>query len=97
MPGTVSHIYVFLVYDYHSVESMCKGGMKLLHLCSFHDPAVQIAGIHPENLRVLKTDASTNYSLSPVLLEEAVSRDVSVGLVPFFLCATVRKKALPVA
>ncbi|KAI4341785.1 hypothetical protein MLD38_026468 [Melastoma candidum] len=51
--------------------------------------ACRIAGIFPENFRVLETDASTNYALSPGLLEEAVSRDVSSGLVPFFLCATV--------
>ncbi|KAJ4728348.1 Tyrosine decarboxylase [Melia azedarach] len=51
--------------------------------------ACQIGGIHPESFRVLKTDCSTNYSLSPDLLAESVSRDLAAGLIPFFLCATV--------
>ncbi|KAI4319509.1 hypothetical protein MLD38_033097 [Melastoma candidum] len=51
--------------------------------------ACQIAGIFPENFRVIETDASTNYALSPGMLEEAVSHDVSSGLVPFFFCATL--------
>ncbi|EOA32600.1 hypothetical protein CARUB_v10015893mg [Capsella rubella] len=49
----------------------------------------QIAGIHPENFRVLETDASTNYALRPELLQEAVSKDLKAGLIPFFLCANV--------
>ncbi|KAL1219337.1 Phenylacetaldehyde synthase [Cardamine amara subsp. amara] len=51
--------------------------------------ACQIAGIHPENCRVLKTDSSTNYALCPESLQEAVSRDLEAGLIPFFLCANV--------
>ncbi|KAF8007535.1 hypothetical protein BT93_K1524 [Corymbia citriodora subsp. variegata] len=51
--------------------------------------ACQIGGIYPENCRILKTDASTNYALSPDLLNEVISQDISTGLVPFFLCATV--------
>ncbi|KAK0582374.1 hypothetical protein LWI29_024892 [Acer saccharum] len=51
--------------------------------------ACQIAGIHPENCRILKTDSSTNYSISPDLLTEAISHDLGVGLIPLFLCATV--------
>lgn len=51
----------------------------------------QIAGIHPENCRVLKTDSSTEYALSPESLSEAISQDIASGLIPFFLCATVRK------
>ncbi|XP_030546509.2 tyrosine decarboxylase 2-like isoform X1 [Rhodamnia argentea] len=51
--------------------------------------ACQIGGIYPENCRVLKTDASTNYALSPDLLNEVISQDISTGLVPFLLCATV--------
>lgn len=51
--------------------------------------ACQIGGIHPENCRVLKTDSSTNYALSPDLLKEAISCDVAAGLIPFFFCATV--------
>ncbi|KAM3683403.1 hypothetical protein ACJW31_12G144700 [Castanea mollissima] len=51
--------------------------------------ACQIAGIHPENCRLLKTESSTNYALSPDILCEAIAHDVAIGLVPFFLCATV--------
>ncbi|KAL9436183.1 hypothetical protein AB3S75_022272 [Citrus x aurantiifolia] len=51
--------------------------------------ACQIGGIHPQNFRVLKTDSSTNYSLSPDSLAEAISRDLTIGLIPFFLCATI--------
>ncbi|GLT41320.1 hypothetical protein SLA2020_153940 [Shorea laevis] len=51
--------------------------------------ACQIAGIHSENCRVLKADSSTNYALSPELLNEAISHDLAAGLIPFFLCATV--------
>ncbi|CAA7034159.1 unnamed protein product [Microthlaspi erraticum] len=51
--------------------------------------ACQIAGIHPENCRVLKTDSSTDYALRPEFLQEAVSKDLEAGLIPFFLCANV--------
>ncbi|KAJ4851343.1 Tyrosine decarboxylase 1 [Turnera subulata] len=51
--------------------------------------ACQIAGIHPENCRVLKADSSTNYALNPDTLNQAISRDISIGLLPFFLSATV--------
>ncbi|KAL0459345.1 UNVERIFIED_CONTAM: Tyrosine decarboxylase 1 [Sesamum latifolium] len=51
--------------------------------------ACKIAGIHPENCRVLKTDASSEYALSPESLSEAISQDIASGLIPFFLCATV--------
>ncbi|XLT04431.1 hypothetical protein HN51_043180, partial [Arachis hypogaea] len=49
----------------------------------------QIGGLNPELCRSLKTDASTNYALSPEVFSEAVSRDIASGLIPFFLCATV--------
>ncbi|XP_058101404.1 tyrosine decarboxylase 2 isoform X2 [Magnolia sinica] len=51
--------------------------------------ACQIAGIHPGNFRLLKTDSSTNYALDPDLVCQAVSDDLAAGLIPFFLCATV--------
>ncbi|XP_022758544.1 tyrosine decarboxylase 1 isoform X1 [Durio zibethinus] len=51
--------------------------------------ACQIAGIHPENCRLLKANSSTNYALSPELLSETISQDLAIGLIPFFLCATV--------
>ncbi|CAL1357102.1 unnamed protein product [Linum trigynum] len=51
--------------------------------------ACQIGGIHPENCRLLKTDSSTNYALPPEIVSEAISHDISIGLIPFFLCGTV--------
>ncbi|KAG8389141.1 hypothetical protein BUALT_Bualt02G0198300 [Buddleja alternifolia] len=51
--------------------------------------ACKIGGIHAENCRVLKTDSSTDYALSPESLSEAISRDIASGLIPFFMCATV--------
>jgi len=51
--------------------------------------ACKIAGIHPENCKLLKTDKSTEYALSPELLSEAISHDIAIGLIPFFLCGTV--------
>lgn len=50
----------------------------------------QIGGLNPELCRLLRTDSSTNYALSPDVLCEAVSNDIASGLIPFFLCATVR-------
>lgn len=52
----------------------------------------QIAGIHPENCRLLKADLSTNYALSSNVLSEEISHDSAIGLIPLFLCATVRMK-----
>ncbi|CAL0309800.1 unnamed protein product [Lupinus luteus] len=51
--------------------------------------ACQIGGLNPELCRLLKTDSSTNYALSPNVLSEAISSDIASGLIPFFLCATV--------
>ncbi|KAK4749158.1 hypothetical protein SAY87_026607 [Trapa incisa] len=51
--------------------------------------ACQMGGIHPENYRMLIAGASTNYALSPDVLKEAISHDISKGLIPFLLCATV--------
>ncbi|KAJ0254154.1 hypothetical protein HA466_0106980 [Hirschfeldia incana] len=51
--------------------------------------ACQIAGIHLENCKMLKTESSTNYALCPESLQEAVSKDLEGGLIPFFLCGTV--------
>ncbi|XP_061343435.1 tyrosine decarboxylase 2 isoform X1 [Gastrolobium bilobum] len=51
--------------------------------------ACQIGGFDPELCRLLKTDSSTNYALSPDVLSEAISSDIASGLIPFFLCATV--------
>ncbi|XP_026421051.1 tyrosine decarboxylase 1-like isoform X2 [Papaver somniferum] len=51
--------------------------------------ACQIAGVHPENCRLVKTDSSTNHALSPDVLREEISKDIAAGLIPFFLSSTV--------
>ncbi|KAK9069013.1 hypothetical protein SSX86_013129 [Deinandra increscens subsp. villosa] len=51
--------------------------------------ACQIAGIHPGNLRLLRTETCNEYALSPESLTDAISHDVTSGLIPLFLCATV--------
>ncbi|XP_062189591.1 tryptophan decarboxylase 2 isoform X4 [Phragmites australis] len=51
--------------------------------------ACQIAGIFPENFRVIKADCNTNYAVAPEAVREAISTDLSSGLIPFFICATV--------
>nr|AZM69446.1 tyrosine decarboxylase [Asarum sp. XW-2018] len=51
--------------------------------------ACQIAGILPANYRLLKTDSSTNFALSPDAVSKAIFDDSQAGLIPFFLCATV--------
>ncbi|MFS7987218.1 putative tyrosine decarboxylase [Helianthus anomalus] len=51
--------------------------------------ACQIAGVHPENLRLLRTERCNEYALSPESLTDAISHDVASGLIPLFLCATV--------
>lgn len=51
---------------------------------------LQIAGIHPQNCRALRTESCNDYALSPESLNEAITLDLANGLIPFFLCATVR-------
>ncbi|KAJ1288426.1 hypothetical protein BS78_02G088100 [Paspalum vaginatum] len=51
--------------------------------------ACQIAGIFSENLRVLKADKNKNYAIAPQDVIAAISTDMSSGLIPFFICATV--------
>ncbi|WOL10650.1 tyrosine decarboxylase 1 [Canna indica] len=51
--------------------------------------ACQIAGIYPENFRILKVDSTSNYALSPEVVSKAISNDIFAGLIPCFICATV--------
>ncbi|KAJ7570760.1 hypothetical protein O6H91_01G133900 [Diphasiastrum complanatum] len=53
------------------------------------EKACTIAGIDPQNLRVLPANGSTNYALPPEIFSKALADDVAAGLLPFFLCATV--------
>ncbi|RDX98841.1 Tyrosine decarboxylase 1 [Mucuna pruriens] len=43
--------------------------------------ACKIAGLNPELCRLLKTESSTNYALSPDVLSESISNDIAGGLV----------------
>ncbi|QHO42829.1 Tyrosine decarboxylase [Arachis hypogaea] len=70
-----------LPHDFHSTG---QGGGVIQGTAS-----EAIGGLNPERYRSLKTDASTNYALSPEVFSEAVSIDIATGLIPFFLCATV--------
>ncbi|KAH9311120.1 hypothetical protein KI387_026155, partial [Taxus chinensis] len=51
--------------------------------------ACMIAGICKSNFRVLPTNASTNYALSPDVVQKAILDDIYAGFHPLFLCATV--------
>ncbi|GMY38020.1 tyrosine decarboxylase 1-like [Fagus crenata] len=51
--------------------------------------AAQIAGIHPKNIKAIKTSKSTSFALSPSSLRAQICADMEAGLVPLFLCATV--------
>ncbi|KAF0909527.1 hypothetical protein E2562_037166 [Oryza meyeriana var. granulata] len=51
--------------------------------------ACQIAGIFSENVRVVIADCNKKYAVTPEAVSEALSIDLSSGLIPFFICATV--------
>lgn len=58
---------------------------------------MQVAGIEKQNWRFLKTSFDTNFAIDPAVFEEAVKKDLAAGLVPSFLCATVRPCRLTLA
>ena len=51
--------------------------------------AAQIAGIHPNNVRVIPTTKSTDFALSPHSLRSAIVSDLEAGMIPLYLCSTV--------
>lgn len=51
--------------------------------------AAQIAGIHPENFRTIKTTKSNTFAMSPDSLRSVILSDIEVGLVPLYLCSTI--------
>ncbi|KAM0935717.1 putative carboxy-lyase [Dioscorea sansibarensis] len=51
--------------------------------------AAKIAGILPSNFRSLPTSSVNFFSFSPSLLRRTISEDLSSGLIPLFICATV--------
>ncbi|KAF5738336.1 tyrosine/DOPA decarboxylase 2-like [Tripterygium wilfordii] len=56
---------------------------------SAHQKAAQIAGIHPENFRAIRTTKETLFGLSPEMVKLTIKSDVEAGLIPLFLCTTV--------
>ncbi|PON60102.1 Aromatic-L-amino-acid decarboxylase [Trema orientale] len=56
--------------------------------CAFKK-AAQIAGIHPNNFRVIPTTLSSSFSMSPEALRKTIMADVDAGFVPIYLLATV--------
>lgn len=67
-------------------------GVILLFFNFFSELAcfcLQIAGIFSENVRVVIADCNKNYAVAPEAVSEALSIDLSSGLIPFFICATV--------
>jgi len=57
------------------------------HTHSSVEKAVKIAGIGKNNLRLIGVD--DQMAMSPDLLDQAISKDLANGLIPFFVCATV--------
>ncbi|XP_072951960.1 tyrosine decarboxylase 1-like [Typha angustifolia] len=51
--------------------------------------AAQIAGIHPDNFRAIKTTRADAFGLSAAAFRAAMDADTAAGLVPLYLCATV--------
>ncbi|ONK70859.1 uncharacterized protein A4U43_C04F2260 [Asparagus officinalis] len=70
-----------------SLEKLVVYASDQTHSCM--QKACQIAGIYTKNLRLLKADQNSNYALTPDAVSEAISSDLSEGLIPFFLCATI--------
>lgn len=70
-----------------SLEKLVVYGSDQTH--SSLEKACMIAGIQKKNFKALQTNSYMNYELSPEVLKKAISDDLSAGLYPFFLCATV--------
>nr|AEY82397.1 tryptophan decarboxylase [Vinca minor] len=49
----------------------------------------KLAGIFPDNIRLIPTTLETDFSIDPHVLREMVKADVDAGLIPLFLCATL--------
>jgi aromatic-L-amino-acid decarboxylase len=71
----------------HSLEKLVVYASDQTH--SALQKACQIAGIFSENVRVVIADCNKNYAVAPEAVSEALSIDLSSGLIPFFICATV--------
>nr|ASW27173.1 TYDC1 [Viola x wittrockiana]ASW27174.1 TYDC2 [Viola x wittrockiana] len=50
---------------------------------------IRLIGIPPSNFRCLPTSSSDDFSLSSQTLREAIEKDVELGFIPVYLCATI--------
>jgi aromatic-L-amino-acid/L-tryptophan decarboxylase len=51
------------------------------------EKAAKVAGIQPENFRLIEVDA--DYRMRPELLHQQIVTDIESGLIPFYIAATV--------
>ncbi len=75
---------------YRSNEHGCDGRLVAYASTQAHssiEKAIKIAGIGRANLRLVDVDAT--FAMCPDALEQQILKDQQVGLVPFFVCATV--------
>jgi aromatic-L-amino-acid decarboxylase len=76
--------------NYQTNNSGCLGNLVAYISEQTHssvEKAVKIAGIGKNNLRLIGTDE--NLAMRTDLLEAAIKKDLTDGLIPFFVCATV--------
>lgn len=76
--------------NYLTNEKGCTGKLTAYISTQTHsslEKAIKIAGIGKENLRLIEVDE--NLAIKPEALEKAIERDLSAGLTPFFVCASV--------
>lgn len=76
--------------NYKTNDSGCSGNMVAYVSSQTHssvEKAIKIAGIGKNNLRLIGVDE--NLAMRSDLLETAIKQDLTDGLIPFFVCATV--------
>ncbi|MBC7789203.1 MAG: aminotransferase class V-fold PLP-dependent enzyme, partial [Anaerolineae bacterium] len=75
---------------YASNDRGCDGQLVAYTSTQAHSSlakAAMIAGIGRDNLRLI--DVDTDYAMRPDILAQRIEADRSIGLTPFFVCATV--------
>ncbi|HON07647.1 MAG TPA: pyridoxal-dependent decarboxylase [Verrucomicrobiota bacterium] len=78
------------ITGYESNLHGCSGKLVAYASTQTHssiEKGIKIAGIGNRNLRLIGVD--DKFAIRPELLEEEIKRDISAGLIPFFVCATV--------
>nr|GMD93292.1 tyrosine decarboxylase 1-like [Ipomoea batatas]GMD93294.1 tyrosine decarboxylase 1-like [Ipomoea batatas] len=65
------------------------GGGGVLQGTTCEAMAAQIAGITPDNIRVIETTKADLFALSPEALQSSILCDIEQGLIPLYLCATL--------